>query len=53
MSNNKETVKGNFFFTEDQQEAVCRHFGHERSDLDDWQVAELLDKLIDEATAND
>ena len=53
MSKNKEVAKGNFIFTEDQQEAVCRHFGHERNELDDWQIAELLDRLIDEATGND
>ena len=42
----------NFIFTEDQQEAVCRHYGYERNELDEYQVCELLDRLIDETTAN-
>ena len=46
-------MDNNFTFTEDQQEAVCRHYGYERNELDDYQVCELLNRLIDEATAND
>lgn len=46
-------MDNNFTFTEDQQEAVCRHYGHERNELDYYQVCELLDRLIDETTAND
>lgn len=58
LSNKTNAVIGgknmgiNFIFTEDQQEAVCRHYGYERNELDEYQVCELLDRLIDETTAN-
>lgn len=38
-----------FIFTYSQQVIVCEHFGKNINDLQDWQIQELLDRLIDEA----
>lgn len=37
-----------FHLTLDQAEKVCKHFGKELSTLEEYEVAELLDKIIDE-----
>ncbi len=38
----------NFHLTLDQVEKVCKHFGKELSTLEEYEVAELVDKIIDE-----
>lgn len=47
MCENNESMY-NFVFTDDQQEAVCRHYGKDRSQLQDYEICELLDRLIDD-----
>lgn len=37
-----------FILTLDQKETICTHFGIDVNDVEDWQVAELLDKIIDD-----
>lgn len=37
-----------FIITIDQQEALCKHFGKSIEDLADFEICELLDRLIDE-----
>ena len=37
-----------FEFTPEQQDIVCEHFGKHRDDLDEFEIAELLDKVIDD-----
>lgn len=37
-----------FTLTEDQKETICRHFGVDMNEVEDWQIAELLDKVIDD-----
>lgn len=41
---NEESI---FILTEDQKETICKHFEKDRNDLEDWEIAELLDKVID------
>lgn len=41
----KEDYK--FILTVDQKETICRHFGVDMNEVEDWQIAELLDKIID------
>lgn len=41
----KEDYK--FILTSDQKEAICTHFGVDMNEVEDWQIAELLDKIID------
>ena len=38
-----------FWITEEQTKVICRHFGKERELMADYEIAELLDTLIDEA----
>ncbi len=42
----KEDYK--FILTNDQKETICRRFGVDINEVEDWQVAELLDKIIDD-----
>lgn len=44
---NMKNVDNKFIFTEEQQEVVCKHFGKEKSELEFWEVCELLDRVID------
>ena len=37
-----------FIISEDQANDICRFYGKEREDIEDYEVAELLDRLIDE-----
>ena len=37
----------NFVLTEDQKDTICRHFGKNRADLEDWEISQLLDRIID------
>ena len=36
-----------FIFTEEQQEIICGHFNKDKDKLEDWEICELLDKVID------
>ena len=43
----KENI--NFIITYEQAEDICKHFNKDINQLEDWEVEELLDKLIDDA----
>lgn len=43
MSKNME-----YYITDDQQRAICEHFGEDAEKLEDYEIVELLDRLIDE-----
>lgn len=36
-----------FHITADQADAICNHFGKDRNSLEEYEIAELLDKIID------
>ena len=38
----------NFILTYDQCKDICTYYGEDVEKLEEWEVAELLDKLIDE-----
>lgn len=38
-----------FELTQDQVKEICGFFNQDEKVLDDWQIAELVDKLIDRA----
>lgn len=42
-----KNMDNKFIFTEEQQEVVCKHFGKEKSELEFWEICELLDTVID------
>lgn len=45
---NKGTEEKNIFvFTDEQQEIVCLHFGKKKEEMEEWEICELLDKVID------
>ena len=37
-----------FLFTRDQQEVVCKYFGKDIRNMVDYEIDELLDKVIDD-----
>lgn len=37
-----------YHLTLEQAEKVCKHFGKELATLEEYEVSELLDKIIDE-----
>lgn len=37
-----------FVITEDQAEKICNHFGKNRNEVTDFEVSELLDRVIDD-----
>ena len=39
----------NFIITRDQAEDICKHYGKNMNELEDWQICELLDTMIDDA----
>jgi hypothetical protein len=39
----------NFIITNEQAEDICKHYGKHTNELEDWQICELLDRLIDDA----
>lgn len=39
----------NFILTKETAEDICEHYGRSIEDMDDWEVCELLDRLIGEA----
>ena len=36
-----------FHITEGQAEAICKHFDKDIKDLEEYEICELLDKIID------
>ena len=38
----------NFILTYEQAKGICEYFGEDISKLEDWEINELLDRLIDE-----
>lgn len=36
-----------FVFSFEQQEVVCKHFGKDIRNMEDYEIDELLDKIID------
>lgn len=38
----------NFTLTYEQAMDICEHFGKNIDELEDWEICELLDRLIDE-----
>lgn len=44
---NMKNMDNKFIFTEEQQEVVCKHFEKEKSELEFWEICELLDRVID------
>lgn len=42
-----KNMDNKFIFTEEQQEVVCKHFEKEKSELEFWEICELLDRVID------
>lgn len=43
----EENVIG-FHITEDQAKIIAAHFGKDYKELEEYEICELLDKLIDE-----
>lgn len=37
----------NYIITDAQKEIICRHFEKDSKELEDWETAELLDRIID------
>lgn len=42
----------NFILTKGQKEMICEVFGKNASDCEDWEIGEMLDKIIDIAYEN-
>lgn len=38
----------NFIITPEQAKGICEHYGEDIHKLADWEVEELLDRLIDD-----
>ena len=38
----------NFTLTPEQAEDICKHFGENINELEEYEICELLDRLIDE-----
>lgn len=43
----QKTENMNFILTPEQAETICKYFGEDVNSLDDWEICELLDKVID------
>lgn len=39
----------NFIITREQAEDICKYYDKHPNELEDWQICELLDRLIDDA----
>ena len=39
----------NFMLTGEQAKDICKHYGKDIKEMEDWEVCELLDRLIDDA----
>ena len=38
----------NFILTYEQAKNICEHYGANISEMEEWEICELLDRLIDE-----
>lgn len=38
----------NFMLTYDQAQDICEHYGEDITQMEEWEICELLDRLIDE-----
>lgn len=45
-NSNMENIQ--FTLTYEQAMDICEHFGEDINTLEDWEICELLDRLIDE-----
>lgn len=39
----------NFILTYEQAKDICAHYGVDIAQMEEWEICELLDRLIDEA----
>lgn len=42
----------NFILTREQAEDICKHYGKNINELQEWEICELVDKIIDDALLN-
>ena len=38
----------NFVLTHEQAEDICKHYGKNIAELENWEIGELVDRLIDD-----
>ncbi len=38
----------NFIITREQAEDICKHYDKDINEMQDWEICELLDRLIDD-----
>lgn len=38
-----------FILTPEQAKDICKHYGANYEEMQNWEIAELLDRLIDDA----
>lgn len=41
-----------FTLTQEQAKDICKYYGKNADELEEWEVGELLDRLIDETIYN-
>lgn len=39
----------NFILTYEQAKDICEHYGEDISQMEEWEICELVDRLIDDA----
>lgn len=39
----------NFILTYEQAKDICEHYGEDITELEEWEIGELVDRLIDDA----
>ena len=39
----------NFILTYELAEDICKHYGEDFAQMEEWEICELVDRLIDEA----
>lgn len=45
-------MENNYFLTNDQKTMICEIFGKNLNECDDYEIGEMLDKIIDNAYEN-
>lgn len=45
-------MENNFIITEEQKEMICEIFRKNMNDCEEWEICEMLDKIIDSAYEN-
>lgn len=38
----------NFVLTHEQAKDICEHYGKDISNMEEWEIGELVDRLIDD-----